>query len=43
MNSIKPNPQNCKRCHNMVIRIVRDMRLWWIECDKCNYTYIIKE
>jgi ribosomal protein L37AE/L43A len=39
MISIRPNPQNCKRCHNAVIRIARDMRLWWVECDKCKYTW----
>ena len=29
----------CKRCSNTNIRIVRDMKLWWVECDQCKTTY----
>ena len=29
----------CKRCSNIRIRIVRDMKLWWVECDQCKTTY----
>lgn len=31
----------CKRCNNKNIRIVNDMRLKWVECDRCSTTYII--
>lgn len=34
-------PPSCKRCANTNIRVVRDMHLWWVECDKCRTTYQI--
>ena len=29
----------CKRCNNSNIRIVEDMKLEWVECDRCKTTY----
>lgn len=34
------NDTCCKRCKNIHIRIVRDMHLWWVECDLCKTTYV---
>lgn len=34
--------ETCKKCNNTEIRIVRDMHMWWVECDKCRTTYISK-
>lgn len=34
--------QICKHCMNTAIRVVRDMHLWWVECDKCKTTYMIE-
>lgn len=33
----------CKRCGSANIRIVKDMWLWWLECDRCPTTYQISE
>ena len=32
----------CKHC-SLTARVVRDMRLWWIECNTCRRTYILPE
>lgn len=32
----------CKRCANPDIQIVKDMKLYWVECYKCKTTYIKK-
>ena len=36
-------PTSCKRCKNARIRFVYDMRIWWVECDRCWHTYMTKD
>ena len=43
ITKIKPATQSCKRCQNIYINIVRDMKLWWVECDRCKTTYMCKD